>query len=102
MFAKIKHKSDDKIMTTKFHHQDKTPIKTVHFGEQVMLMIQQLLTMKINKLDIAKDKANETWNAYMSAGALSRYICCVKKEISTPLLMIIIRDTISQNDYYAL
>lgn len=63
-----------------FYDKDKKKVKTTHFGSSGMsdYTIHKDDERKQRYLD--RHRANENWNDYMSAGALSRYVLWEYKE----------------------
>lgn len=76
MFVKIsKSKIDGKKMTATFYDENRTPIKTVHFGaEGYTDYTISPHDKEKRKQYISRHRSTENWNDPMTAGALSRYI----------------------------
>ena len=57
-----------------FYDDSKKKVKTTHFGAAGMSDYTKHKEKKKKKRYLARHKARENWNNYMSAGSLSRYI----------------------------
>jgi len=57
-----------------FYDSSKKKVKTTHFGAAGMSDYTKHKDPERKKRYLARHKARENWNNYMSAGSLSRYI----------------------------
>jgi len=57
-----------------FYDDSKKKVKTTHFGAAGMSDYTKHKDPERKKRYLARHKARENWNNYMSAGSLSRYI----------------------------
>ena len=57
-----------------FYDSSKKKVKTTHFGSEGMSDYTKHKDPERKKRYLARHKARENWNNYMSAGSLSRYI----------------------------
>jgi hypothetical protein len=87
MYLKIsKSKVDGKKLTAIFYDDNRTKIKTVHFGADgyIDYTISPHDKEK-RKQYINRHRTNENWNDPMSAGTLSRYILWEHPLLSTAI-----------------
>ena len=75
---------DGKKITAILKDVEKKPVKTMPFGAAGYPDYTVFLTMKSESTDISRDiEKKESWNDYMTAGALSRYILWDNKDLNT-------------------
>ena len=63
-----------KKLTAIFYDNDNKKVKTTHFGAAGMSDYTKNKDPERKKLYLARHRARENWNDYMTAGSLSRYI----------------------------
>lgn len=86
MYVKItKSKIEGKKFTAIFYDENKTKIKTVHFGADGYIDFTISPHDKKKKQYINRHRSNENWNDPMSAGTLSRYILWEHPLLSTAI-----------------
>ena len=71
-----------KKYTAIFYDESRTKIKTTHFGSAGMSDYTKHKDDERKELYLARHRANEDWNDYMSAGSLAKHILWSKPTIS--------------------
>tara|TARA_R110000824_G_scaffold380663_1_gene573128 strand:- start:11 stop:301 length:291 start_codon:yes stop_codon:yes gene_type:complete len=69
-----KSKAKGKKLTAIFYDKDNKKVRTTHFGAYGMSDYTKNKDPERKKRYLARHRARENWNDYMSAGSLSRYI----------------------------
>jgi hypothetical protein len=78
----LKSEVDGKKYTAVFFNKERKKIKTTHFGSAGMSDFTKHKDEERKERYIARHSANENWNDYMTAGALSRWILWNKPTLS--------------------
>ena len=78
----LKSKVDGKKYTAIFYDEERSKIKTVHFGAAGMSDFTKHKDEERKQRYIARHSANENWNDYMTAGSLSYHLLWSKPTLS--------------------